>query len=599
MDKDQQPSRLDRIKNVDISKKTLKKRARWAEAVTIRHARRFILKRLDNARDVQRNVVLWLIAIAVMIGLTGLQLAWYRDSYVSHAKSSGGVYAEGIIGEINSLNPIFADSDSEEAIGKILFSRLLKYDSKGYLSPDLASSYSMDSSGTKYNFVLRSDAKWHDGTKVNVDDVIYTFDLIKNSATRSTLSGWDNITVQKVDDKTVSFTTPVVIAAFLHAIETVPILPKHILESVSPNNVREANFSLQPVGNGPFKLRLVQDINSNKLQKVVILDANDNYFMGRPMLDRFEIHTYKSSMDLEKALKNREISGASGLESQQLSSLSNDNYEKLAQPLQGGVFAMLNTTREPLNDRRVRKALQLSLDTEAVRSKLALKVPSINVPFTQEQVGRGLNYKTDSIDINKANQLLDEAGYSLVDGLRVKSGKPLTLTIATVQGEYEDYLQVFVDQWKAIGITVTTNVYDPTDATQRFVQDILQPRNYDVLIYPVSIGGDMDVYAYWHSSQANARGFNFANYSNRISDDALNSARTRLESDLRIRKYNTFVNQWIQDVPAIGLYQTVLFYAHTKNTNLFEANSVLVYPIDRYSNVSFWSANSKNIYKTP
>lgn len=599
MEQDQQPSRLDRIKNVDISKKNLKKRARWAEAVTIRHARRFIFKRLDNARDVQRNVIIWLIAVAVLIGLTGVQLAWYRDSYTVNASNTGGVYAEGVIGEINSLNPIFADSLPEESISKLVFSRLIQFDTKGSLSPDLASSYNVDKTGNTYTFVIRDNAKWHDGTKVSVDDVEYTFELIKNSSTRSTLSGWENVSIKKIDEKSISFTTTTTVAAFLHAIETVPILPKHLLESVSPNNIREANFSSQPIGSGPFIVRLVQDINANKLQKVIVLDYNEDYFKGRPQLDRFEIHNYQSSVDLEKALKNREISGASGLESQQINSLNNDNYEKIAQPLQGGVFALLNTVKDPLSDRRVRKALQLSLNTETIRSKLSLKVPSIDSPFTSEQVSRGLSYKIDTLDLNKANQLLDEAGYSLVDGVRTKSGKPLTLTIATVQGEYEDYLQVFVDQWKALGISVTTNVYDPTDATQKFVQDILQPRNYDVLIYPVSIGGDLDVYAYWHSSQANARGFNFSNYSNRISDDALSSARTRTESDLRLRKYNTFVNQWLQDVPAIGLYQTVLYYAHANSTKIFNSKNILVNSTDRYSDVLHWTVNEKSVYKTP
>ena len=599
MEDDQQLSRLERIKNVDISKKGLKKRARRAEGVTIRHARRFIFKRLDKARDVQRHVIMWLIAVALLIGLSGVQLAWFREGYVASANYSGGVFAEGTVGAIDTLNPIYADSSSEEAISRLVFSRLLEYDSKGVLGPEIASGYSVDKAGTTYAFTIRDNIRWHDGTKLTVDDVLFTFELLQKGATRSALRGWDTVTIKKVDDKTISFTVSSIIAAFPHAIASVPILPKHTLESVSPSNLLESDFSKQPIGTGPFVVRLIQEVDPNKSEKVILLDSNPDYFKGRPQLDRFELHTYASTNDLAKALKNSEISGASGLESRQIENLADNKYSVVAQPVAGGVYTLFNTIKEPLNDKRVRKALQLSLDTGLVRKKLALEVPAMDYPLTNQQVATGITTKVDSINVARANELLDEAGYSVVDGVRTKGGKPLTLSMVTVQGEYEQILPTLVDQWKQIGVEVTTTVYDPTDVTQRFVQDILQARNYDILVYPITVGGDMDVYAYWHSSQANARSFNFSNYSNRISDDALNSARTRLEPDLRLRKYNTFVGQWVQDVPAIGLYQSVLYYAHASGTKTFSANNILISAPDRYSDVLYWTANEQSLYKTP
>jgi len=361
----------------------------------------------------------------------------------------------------------------------------------------------------------------------------------------------------------------------------------------------EADFSKQPIGTGPFVVRLIQEINPDKSQRVILMDANPDYFKGRPQLDRFELHTYENTDDLAKALKSSEVSGASGLESRQVDNLIDSNYSVVAQPTAGGIYALLNTIKEPLNDKRIRKALQLSLDTGIVRQKLALEVPAMDYPLTNQQVATGITPKVDGINVARANQLLDEAGYTVVDGVRTKGGKSLTLSMVTVQGEYEQILPALVDQWKQIGVEVTTTVYDPTDVTQRFVQDILQARNYDILVYPITVGGDMDVYAYWHSSQANARGFNFPNYSNRISDDALNSARTRLEPDLRLKKYNTFVGQWVQDVPAIGLYQSVLYYAHAGGTKVFNTDNVLISAPDRYSDVLYWTANEKALYKTP
>ena len=131
------------------------------------------------------------------------------------------------------------------------------------------------------------------------------------------------------------------------------------------------------------------------------------------------------------------------------------------------------------------------------------------------------------------------------------------------------------------------------------VQNILQPRNFDVLLYQLNIGADPDVYAYWHSSQASMQGQNYSNYSNAISDDALNSARARTEPDLRNAKYITFAKQWLADVPAIGLYQSTTQYVVSRNAHSFDNSNILISPVDRYSDVLNWSVGNSNVYKTP
>jgi peptide/nickel transport system substrate-binding protein len=146
---------------------------------------------------------------------------------------------------------------------------------------------------------------------------------------------------------------------------------------------------------------------------------------------------------------------------------------------------------------------------------------------------------------------------------------------------------------------VETHVIDPSDTSQNFVQNILQPRNFDVLLYRLNIGADPDVYAYWHSSQAVSQGLNFSNYSNIISDDALASAHVRVEANLRNAKYITFAKQWLSDVPAIGLYQSTAQYVYRTNVNAVGRSDVLVSAVDRYDNVLDWSIGTRTVYKTP
>jgi peptide/nickel transport system substrate-binding protein len=186
------------------------------------------------------------------------------------------------------------------------------------------------------------------------------------------------------------------------------------------------------------------------------------------------------------------------------------------------------------------------------------------------------------------------------NGIRSKDGQPLKIRISSLKGvEYEKALDVLAGQWRKAGVSVEARVLDDGDASARLIQDYLQPRNFDVLIYELAIGADPDVYAYWHSSQATFTGLNFSNYNNGTADDALVSARSRVEPSLRNAKYISFAQQWLNDAPAIGLYQPAMYYVHSRDSQTIAPDSLLVAPQDRYGNILYWTVNKGTVYKTP
>jgi peptide/nickel transport system substrate-binding protein len=194
---------------------------------------------------------------------------------------------------------------------------------------------------------------------------------------------------------------------------------------------------------------------------------------------------------------------------------------------------------------------------------------------------------------------LGDCSTRLAGSSRKKDGLPLKLTVVTTKNnDFEKALEGVRDQWRSLGITVTTSIVDPTDPAQNVVQNVLQPRNYDVLLYQLTIGGDPDVYAYWHSSQA-SNGFNFSNYSNAVSDEALTSARSRVEPQLRNAKYLTFARQWLADAPAIGLFQATTQYVYSKSVHALPEKEVLISPGDRYGDVLYWSVGDRLVQRTP
>jgi len=568
------------------------------EGASIKHARRFVFKRLDNFREVRRRIALWVLAIGIIIGATGLQYMWYQNNYRTTANATNGTYAEAVLGPVDTLNPIFAKSSAEETAGELLFSRLVTYDKSGNLNYDLADSMAVSPDGKTYTFTIRPDARWDDDLYVRARDVVYTVNLLKNPATRSTITGWDNIVAKEIDNLTVAFELPAVYAAFPHALRFLPILPEHALRDIEPSALREDAFSSKPIGSGAFKLRLLQEVDAANGRKIIHLAKSESYFKGTSKLDRVQLHVYKDIDSVKRALATSEVNAATDLTVTDSNAVSTERYAVEHRPVNSGVYALMNTASPVLQDKKVRQALQAGTNTQEVRNKLSPDLPELYLPFIDSQV-YGNNPAKPVYDINKANQLLTEAGWAMQGSVRMKDGQPLTLSVVTTKNnDFESALEILAKQWRALGVTVTTNIVDPSDPSQNVVQDILQPRQYDVLLYQLTIGGDPDVYAYWHGSQATS-GLNFSNYKSTVSDDALASARSRVEPDLRNAKYITFANQWLADAPAIGLYQATMQYVHTKSVHALPKDFMLVSAADRYSGVRFWSVGDRMVYDTP
>jgi peptide/nickel transport system substrate-binding protein len=595
---ERQPSNWRRLPKMSFSSKDLSRRMKKVEGATVKHARRFVFRRLDNFRFVRRHVALWVLAMGVVIGASGLQLMWYQQSYRTLAYANDGTYAEAVLGPVQTLNPIFANTSAEESASHLLFSRLLKYDETGTLNYDLASSMTVSEDQKTYTVKIRPDARWQDGSYVRARDVVFTVNLLKNPATRSTITGWNDVTATLVDDRTVNFSLPAVYAAFPHALNFLPILPEHVLRDVEPSAIRENAFSRNPVGSGPFSLRFIQDIDTETGRKIIHLARNESYYKGAPKLDRFQLHIYGSNEDILRAIRTAEVNAATDLTHTDTESIETENYIVDHKPINSGVYALFNTTGDILKDVKVRQALQAGTNVAAVREAVGKDVPELHLPFVNRQL-TGNVPAAPEWNTETAKRILDEAGWTMNGSTRSKDGVPLKLNVVTTKnGDFEKALNVIATQWRELGITVTTNIVDPSDPTQNVSQNVLQRRNFDVLLYQLTIGADPDVFAYWHSTQASS-GFNFANYSNGISDEALLTARGRLEPDLRNAKYLTFARQWLADAPAIGLYQSTTQYVYSKNVHTVPTEDATISASDRYADVLYWSVGNRLVHKTP
>ena len=163
----------------------------------------------------------------------------------------GGIYTEGLVGSLGRLNPLLDwNNAADRAVDRLLFSGLIKFDEHGMPQGDLAQGWGVSEDGTLYNFTLREDAVWHDGTPVTSDDVIFTIDRMKSAGSlypQDIKDLWSKIEVTKLNDKNLKFTLPEPYVPFIDYL-AFGVLPKHLLEVGTSRSDAQRGVQHQPGG---------------------------------------------------------------------------------------------------------------------------------------------------------------------------------------------------------------------------------------------------------------------------------------------------------------------------------------------------------------
>ncbi len=547
------------------------------------HIQENIIDRLPNARRVRLLILEWCLLIVVIMSLALTQAFWYQQSYSVQAYVDGGTYIEATTGRVNSLNPLFATTESEKVLSKLMFATLSTIDYSGHVGLGLAASIVPDDTGKVWTVTLKDNLKWSDGEPITLEDVIYTVNLAKDPAINTAYSSnFAGVTLEKIDNSLV-FALPSAYADFDSTLN-IPILPEHILADVNPGQLLEHNFSSDPVTSGAFTFNAMQNV-SNEGEKIIYLMANPYYYKTKPMLNSFAIHTYDNNEAIVEAMSTGEVTATAELSSVYRDQMPEDLIYDKQTALASGVFAFLNTTSPLLNNLAVRQAIQKGINIEQIRSVLgdeyALDYPLLTSEIQVEDFPRLPDY-----DPTAAKAAIAEAG---------DTGK--TLRLATIS---TGYFPELADQWKAqledLGFVVELTVYPPG---QEFVVNVIRQRNYDILLYELELGADLDLFAYYHSSQASATGLNLSNYANALVDDLILGARGTMSLSGRAAKYETFLRRWVNDVPAIGIYQVSLVYYYNKNVRSFSEDDRLIYATDRFVDVEYWAVNRADKNRTP
>jgi peptide/nickel transport system substrate-binding protein len=378
-----------------------------------------------------RNEGRWLAPTvrSIPLLLAGLLLTGCGDRATT-ANNTGTVVV-GLRTDLAGLNPVtYTDQYTGEVINFALFTPLVQYDANLQVRPYLAESWEL-TGDTGVIMRLRRDVKWHDGQPVTAEDVKFTFELARNTASGgligSTFLG--NVDRAEVPDSfTVRFHFSRPHAQALEDFWWAP-LPRHLLQNVPAAELRNAPFNRQPVGSGPFKFAQWQ------ANQRIVLEPNAAFpqTLGGPAVSRIVLRIIPESSTMLTSLKTGDVDVDIPLPPDQVREVKSDaNLQLHSFPGRTVYFIGWNNKRAPFTSATVRRALALGINRQEIIDALLFGQGAIATspvppwhPLYPKTV-QPLAYNPE-----QAKQLLEQEGWrdSNNDGIREKAGKPLRFTL--------------------------------------------------------------------------------------------------------------------------------------------------------------------------
>ncbi len=534
-----------------------------------------------------------------LLAILAVSLLWSgRNFYMARTLAvpgNGGSYSEGLMGQPQYINPLLAGSETDLALENLIFSGLYKYDGNGQLVPDLAQGMPQISDDQKqYIINLKQNVTWQNGQPFTADDVVYTIETLQDPDYASPQRDlWLSTTVQKLGDYQIKFTTKDISGPFIYNL-TIPIISKNLWQNVSPQNFLTSTNNLQAVGTGPYKISEIQKEQSGKIDQIT-LQAFAGYYAGQPKINSISVKFYDNGDDLVNALHSREILGLGfSATASSLRLTPNKNTQILTAPLPEYQTLFYNFNNPVLADASVRGALNQDVDRQSIIDSIFkgnARLPG--APFTLAPYG--VPGQAVSYSPSAAAAALAQDGWSIDPNTKIltKKGTQLKLSLATNDTLVNSQTaQAIANSWRALGVEVDLTILPTQDLTN----NLIRPRKFDTLIFPIKLGADPDPFSFWQSSQVKDPGLNLTGFADQNADKLINQARATTNTDAREALYEQLNNYISQQNPVLYLNQSLYQYAvsiQVKNVNL----NILYDESDRFENAANWYILTKRVWK--
>jgi peptide/nickel transport system substrate-binding protein/oligopeptide transport system substrate-binding protein len=466
----------------------------------------------------------------------------------------GGIYRRPLRNEPPTLDPVMVTDIYAVTVANEIFDGLVQFDGDLNVLPALAQSWEGSRDGLTWTFRLREGVKFHNGRVVTIQDVIYSFTRLLDPTLKSPNS-WlfervkgaqeynrgeaSAVTgFEMIDEKTLKITLAEPFAPFitLLGMTQARIVPREEVEKEGEQ------FGHHPVGTGPFRFASWEE------KKVITLEANPEYFEGRPYLDGIRFVLF-SGATLEQIFQE----------------FAEYRLENSYIPLNKRSELIKDPRFTFVNNQKVRQALNYALDkvkmNQEIHQNRFVIATGILPPGMPGHNPELLGY---SYNPEKAKQLLAEAGYPEGKGL-----PELELWTSAKTGFVKQEHEAIQKDLAAIGVTIHLK-YAPDWAT--FLDMLTQGKApmYRYAWYADFPDPDNFLYVLLYSNSAN----NYARYKNPQVDALLIQARAEIDYLERIKLYREAEKIAIEDAPWINLVYSTYEHLFQPSVRGIEVNAL-------------------------
>jgi peptide/nickel transport system substrate-binding protein len=465
---------------------------------------------------------------------------------------------------IDSMSPLIGVTVAAYEAWNIQYATLTDKAAKDFsIIPGLAESWEGSDDGLTWTYKLRPNMKWSDGKPLTAEDIAWTVNTSREEEWFNHYAVTQNLTAKALDDTTLEIKSSVPDPKL--PTMDVYILPKHIWGKMSADE-RSKYEGTDGVGSGPFVL---EEFNKGQFAR---FEANPHFWGGRPAVDKVVLRKFNNPDAMVAALKTGELDAAEDLPSSGFHELENDPNIVTIEGYQGamGEIAInggdgLKKPHPALADPKVREAIGHAIDRETIVNRalegLATPAQTLSVspdPKWTPDIADGV---LPTFDLDRANQILDDAGYEDTDGDGIREmpdgGEPLNFRymVRSDSVNAQPVAEFFTGWLKEIGIGTTRKVVDDSQLTE-----IIGKGDYDMFFWGWTPFVDPDTMLSYFTCDQIADDpenptdyYNDANYCDPQYDKLYEQQKVELDDQKRV----DIVHEMLQRQAEWGVYFTL------------------------------------------
>jgi peptide/nickel transport system substrate-binding protein len=462
--------------------------------------------------------------LAAGAGLASLAGPGVHSARAQGQPKRGGVLRVATVDKPVNMDPGFAQLYSSLQIYQNVYNKLVYVDETGQFVPGLAKSWKQD--GEKaWVFDLVDNAVFHNGEPFTARDVAFTFNRLLDAKNKLPMRVFFSPVegVEAVGKHQVRFTLSRPFGPLLAMLS-------QATEIVNEKALAEKDPKLFPIGTGPF--RFVEWVKDDH----VTLERWDKYFRpGRPYLDRVVFYAPADDTVRLTGLQTGRYNWIQTVPPQRIAELERLPREMKSSPGKPyfPFFLMLNSSRPPLNDKRLRQAIAWAIDRTEIVKLVYFDTHTVTAEPTPEGPwATGVNAHKGGPDLTKAKQLLADAGKAggLTLTYLVKSQVPVLVKTG----------EILREQLKRIGITLEVR---PLESGQYFEELVGKKFDIGAAWWSVTVDPDMFYYPMQHSSSA----WNFSGFKSEEADKRLDAFRFTASPAARKKMYPDLVRYFQEE----------------------------------------------------